>query len=334
MTEFQEFKIGAAQSRSFHLDKVRSTEKACTVIKEAGESDVRILGFGETWLPGYPFFHGDPVSQLAREARADYLANAIDIPGPETDALCEAARNAGTDVVIGVVEKDPHTAGTTYATLIFISSEGEILGRHRKLKPTGSERTVWGEGDGSGLRVHDRGYARISGLNCFEHIMMLPGYTLMAQGTQVHVSAWPAVNEVSKGEILSRAFAVQAGCYVIAAGAIRIHDDVPEKYHSLHESGVQHVGGSCIVDPNGQLVASGEDGVESIVSHTISLQAVSAAKMGRDVGGHYSRPDVFDLRVDRRKNPRVTYVDSPPDASHATNGAQAEDSAISEVLGS
>ncbi len=331
MAEFAEFRVGAAQASSVHFDKSASTRKACELIEQAGDMGVRVLGFGETWLPGYPFFSNDSDSPLGREARAEYLANAIEIPGPETEALRNAARSAGTDVVIGVVEKDPDTLGSVYATLLFISSEGEILGRHRKLKPTASERIVWGEGDGYGLRVYQRDYARISGLNCWEHIMMLPGYALAAQGTQVHVAAWPAVNTGSKGLLLSRALAAQAGCWVIAAGAIRTPGDVPDEYLPLHEKGKNHQGGSCIIDPQGDVVAEGEDGVESIVVHDVSMRDVHKAKNGKDIAGHYSRPDVFEFRVNRLTNRRSSFVDPSepmsfelPEAEVAENGVGAE----------
>ena len=143
-----------------------------------------IAAFGETWLPGYPFFAFASLKQLTWQAMAEYLSNAVDIPSPTTDKLCATAKTAGIDVVIGVVERDTRTGGTVYCTLLFIGREGHILGRHRKIKPTFFERAVWGEGDAIGLRTYQRPYGRISGLNCWEHNLMLPGYVLAAQGTQ------------------------------------------------------------------------------------------------------------------------------------------------------
>ena len=176
------FRMAAAQAASVLFDKGASTEKACRLIAEAAKGGADIVAFGETWLPGYPFWVEGGVQDLTWEASADYLENAILIGGPETDALCAATREGGIDVVIGIAEKDPHSEGAAYCTALTIGREGEILGRHRKLKPTHAERLIWGDGDAAGLKAHRRDYGKISALNCWEHQMMLPGYALAAQG--------------------------------------------------------------------------------------------------------------------------------------------------------
>ncbi|MCP4960323.1 MAG: carbon-nitrogen hydrolase family protein, partial [Actinomycetia bacterium] len=214
--------------------------------------------FGETWLPGYPFFVFSRSNRLRWAAAEMYLDQAVEIPGPETDALCEVARLSGIDVVIGVAELDRRTDGTVYCTMLSIGREGQILGTHRKLKPTADERIAWGEGSGDDLCVHDRAYGRISSLNCWEHQMVLPGYALMAQGTQFHVAGWPGgdpdvvpespVALWSRQELLSRAFAAQGACYVLAAGGLLTPDDVPERFRSLAYVGA---GDSMIIDPRG-----------------------------------------------------------------------------------
>ena len=140
MTEYSEFKLAAIQAAPVYFDREASTQKACELILKAGATGARIAAFSETWLPGYPFFvWGSSTEEMA----AEYIANAVEIPSDTTDQLCDAARTANIDVVIGIAERDGRTQGTVYCTLLFISNEGEILGRHRKLKPTNRERTIW-----------------------------------------------------------------------------------------------------------------------------------------------------------------------------------------------
>ena len=188
MKNHQKFTLAAIQAAPHFFDRERSAEKACRLIQEAADRGANLAAFGETWLSGWPWWAGmggpeqqvvggDPSSAISR-ARLAYLDSAVEIPSLTTDRLCQAAGDAGIDVAIGVAERKRNTKATTYCTLLFIGKEGKILGRHRKLKPSGHERTVWGEGDGSSLRVYNREYGAIGGLNCWEHMMMLPGRML------------------------------------------------------------------------------------------------------------------------------------------------------------
>jgi predicted amidohydrolase len=301
VTNYPEITLAVIQAAPVYLDRDASTEKACQLIEEAAQKGADLVAFSETWLPGYPFFQGQSGSMWNRVV-ADYLASAVEIPSPTTERLCQAARKAGIDVVIGVSERDSRTRGTVYCTLLFIGREGRIIGRHRKLKPTGTERTVWGEGDGASLRVYQRSYGRISGLNCYEHIMLLPGYALMAQGTQIHIATWPSSNVLSesefKGLLLSRAFAVQGGCYVMVPCALLRPDDVPESYRDIvSDWWNKGESGSCIINPKGDVIAEAPVGEEMILTSTIKLDIVAHAKSIVDVGGHYSRPDVLQLHL-------------------------------------
>lgn len=171
---------------------------------------------------------------------------------------------------------------------------------------------MWGDGDAVGLKTHQRPYGRISGLNCWEHNTMLPGYVLAAEGTQIHVAAWPGREPAAappspsplwpRQLLLSRAFASQAACYVIAVGGMRLSADTPERYREL--STFEHTGDSCIIDPRGEIIAGPAQG-ETILIAEGSMEAVRAAKALSDIGGHYSRPDLFRLIVDRSAPERV-----------------------------
>lgn len=324
MTQNNTFRLAAIQAAPVLFDKAASTEKACELIAQAGRQGADIAAFGESWLPGYPFWVDGPVIDLTWEASAAYLENSIDLPGPETDALCAAAKAAGVDIVIGVAERDPHTEGTAYCTALTIGREGVILNRHRKLKPTHAERIIWGDGDAAGLCVDERVYGRISALNCWEHQMMLPAYALAAQGTQIHSALWPGWEKAPRdGEycwarqhLLSRAFASQAGAYVICAAGLRLEKHIPERWRPL---GVwEHPGSSAIIDPRGEIIAAAESD-ETILIAEGSLDIVRAAKAACDIAGHYSRPDIFELTINAEPSPaRVQFnlgEGQPDDAS-------------------
>ncbi|MEM9617202.1 MAG: carbon-nitrogen hydrolase family protein [Pseudomonadota bacterium] len=321
MPKNNSFRLAAIQAAPVLFDKAASTQKACDLIAEAGKLGADFAAFGESWLPGYPFWVDGPVIDLTWEASAVYLENAIDIAGPETDALCAAAKAAGTDVVIGVAERDPFTEGTAYCTALTIGREGVILNRHRKLKPTHAERIIWGDGDAAGLTVDERAYGRISALNCWEHQMMLPAYTLAAQGTRIHAALWPGWEKTpnpgefcwARQHLLSRAFASQAGAYVVCSAGLRLEKDIPERWRPL---GVwEHSGHSAIIDPRGEIIAAAESD-ETILIAEGSLDMVRAAKAACDIAGHYSRPDIFQLHVNAQPSPQrvqFTLNDEPDD---------------------
>jgi len=315
------FKMAAVNAAPVWFDRDASTIKACSLIEEAGQRGASIAAFGETWLPGFPIFMfgSDLTDDEHFKKLAHYYDQAVEIPSATTDKLCEAAKAANIDVVIGVVERDARTQGTVYCSLLFIGSSGEILGVHRKLKPTFTERTVWGEGDGSGLRTYQRDYGRISGLNCWEHNMMLPGYVLMNEGTQIHVAAWPGLDIVlpapasynPRSMLLSRAFASQAACYVINVGAVLNDENVP-------------LGGeSCIIDPRGEILEGPVHG-EQILIVEGSDEAILAAKAAFDITGHYSRPDIFQVHVNRTPAQRVYVTEENHQADHRPLGVSDE----------
>ena len=304
--QFEDFTLAAVQAAPVYLDREASIDKAVTLIGTAGEMGSDLAVFGETWVSGYASFAAWPNHPAFTGLLRRFVENAVEVPSPATDALCAAAKKAGTDVVIGVAERDSNTHGSVYCTLLFIGRDGTLLGKHRKLKPTLWERTVWGEGDGSTLRLYERPYGRLGGLNCWEHQMVLPGYALMSQGLQVHAAAWPG-GSFTRQEILSRAFAMQSAAYVVMAGGLLRNEDVPADIRDLaleidgrHRDVVLRCDGlSGIIAPNGDMLAGPVSNEEVILTAKANTGQVMLQKMIADHAGHYTRPDVFELHVNR-----------------------------------
>lgn len=300
------FKVAAIQAASVLTDREASTDKACKLIVEAASQGAVLAAFGENWLHGYGGYGWSPIDGPEWwEYAAKFNDQAVEVPSATTDRLCAVAKENDIDVVIGVVERDATTLGTLYCSALIIGREGNILGKHRKLKPTGAERVEWGENSsGDSLQVYDRGYAKISALNCWEHFMMLPSYALMAQGTQVHVALWPGREPTDTPEapeamwprqhLMSRAFASAGACYVICVGGTRTEADIPEDVRKWMPT---FTGDSVIIDPRGEIIEGPLHNEEGILFAEVDMAQVRAAKTIVDNAGHYSRPDIFELRV-------------------------------------
>ncbi len=298
------FKVGAIQAAPYYMDVEASLEKACDLIERAAEIGVAVAGFSEAWLAGYPFFSTGGINRDWWRAAARFYETAIEIPGLETERLCALAARTGIDVLIGVNERDTTTQGSVYCTILTIGREGKIIGRHRKTRATHVERALWADGDAKRLIVHQRPYARLSALNCWEHNSVLPGYALMMQGPQIHFALWPGrewqpsppapIALFSRQLLLSRAFASQAGCYVVCVGGLRTKQDVPEEFREFQTWDT--TGDSYIIDPRGEIIAGPAIG-ETILVAECEPEVLWAAKVGCDPAGHYARKDLFDFRV-------------------------------------
>lgn len=300
-------RLCAVQAAPVLFDRQASLDKALTWIEQAAQEKPDLIAFGEAWLPGYPFFVDSPLSDTWWEVAGELLKNGVRLDGPEVTALCKAAKLAKADLVIGINELDPQTEATLYCTLLTIGRNGELLNRHRKLKPTHHERSVWGDGDAKGLKPVRREWGRLSALNCWEHNAVLPAYAMMAQGVDVHVAAWPGREPEtapsqpvwSRQLLLSRAFASQAGAWVICSAGLRLKEHMPERFQSLYA--FDHNGGSAIIDPRGEVVAGVLTDEEGLLVAEADLALARVCKVASDPAGHYSRPDLFRFEVDGRE---------------------------------
>jgi nitrilase len=302
----------AVQATPVFLDTHATVSKACQLIGEAAAAGARLIVFPEVFIAGYPYWlWGDrpgTVDGLEQTGFASLWKASIDVPGPETERLAEAARAAGACVVIGVNERESTFGRSTlYNSLLTFGPGGSLIGRHRKLVPTYKERTVWGAGDGSTLMVHKTSFGRVGGLICWENFMPLARYHQYAQGVQVHVAA--TVDDSPSWRSLIQAIAAEGRIYVVAVCQHFARSQFPDEpllTGFAPKVDVLTHGGSMIVAPGGEVLAGPLETGEGMLLAEIDLERVIREKHSLDVTGHYARPDVFHLTVDER--PAVPYT--------------------------
>lgn len=289
-------RVAAVQAEPVWFDLAATTDKTIALIAEAAEAGAELIAFPETWLPGYPLFlwsHNVP-EQMPLVMR--YRANSPQLDGKELTAIKNAARRHSITVVLGLSEKDH---GSLYMSQAIVGADGDLLQHRRKLKPTHMERTLFGEGDGSGLHVVDSSVGRIGALNCWEHLQPLVKFTMYAQHEQIHIAAWPAFGDLFEqlsadaSMAISRTYALEGSAFVIVSNLVMCN--LPGEEGRGSGGGVARV-----YAPDGALLTEPLDvHTEGIVYADIELDDIEHAKAFADPVGHYSRPDVFRLLVDR-----------------------------------
>jgi predicted amidohydrolase len=306
LTDAPALQVAIVQAAPVLGDLAASLTKALDLAMQAAKADARLICFGETFLPGYPAWL-DYCPQAAlwnnaavKEVYAELRANSIVVPGPETEALAEAAGRLRVGLVIGINErvKDGPGHGTLYNTLLFFGPEGQLLNRHRKVMPTYSERMVWGQGDGSGLRGTKIHGVSVGGLICWEHWMPLVRQHMHNTGEQVHVAVWPTVHEMH--QVASRHYAFEGRCFVLAAGQIMHASSLPKRLSRVEQVSPDSLiesGGSAIIGPDGRYLAGPVFDEETILYASLDLAEIDRECMTLDVTGHYSRPDLFRFSV-------------------------------------
>ncbi len=310
--KYPKLKVAAIQAAPIFLNREATVEKACALIKEAGAAGASVVGFPEGFIPGHPlWYHFHPAtSSHSLKLATELFKNAVEIPGPATDPLCRAAREARVHVVMGLCEKRPGTFGTLFNTQLFIDDEGRILGKHQKLVPTVGERLVHTGGYGDTLHAFQTKYGKISGLICGENSNPLAVFALIAEGTMIHVASWPSTRNKGssfpasdRAESAGRAVAMMSKAYVInALGAlnepmIEMLAATDEDRAFLHNP--NNSGGSTIVNPLSDVIAGPLGMGEGILYADIDLENGVRAKISHDFAGHYNRADIFNVRINR-----------------------------------
>jgi nitrilase len=296
-------KIAAAQLSPIFLNREKTVEKACAAIAEAGKKGAELIIFPEAFIPGYPDWIWLIPNSKGAELNDLYIQlvnNAVSIPDISTSRLCKAAKAAKINVVMGINELNSETSNTSlFNSLLFIDNEGEILGRHRKLMPTGGERLIWAQGDGSTLTAYDTSAGKLAGLICWENYMPLARNAIYESGARILAS--PTWDKSANWLISMQHIAREGGLFVVSTCMAIKKDDIPDmleyKKRYPEEKGWINPGNSCIIGPNGKILAGPLEAEEGILYLDIDLNDVVAAKRMFDVVGHYSRPDVFDFKV-------------------------------------
>jgi nitrilase len=271
--------------------------------------------FPESFIPAYPrgLSFGTVVGSRSpggRKTWERYWDNAVQVPGPATERLAEAAQDAEIYLVMGVTERDTHfSGGTLFCTTLYFAPDGRLLGKHRKIKPTASERLVWGEGDGSTLTVVDTPIGRVGGLICWENYMPLARMAMYAQGVSIYLA--PTADSRDSWQATMRHIACEGRCYVLGCNQYVTRSMYPSDLAGVEElKGQPEVmcrGGSVIVSPMGDVLAGPLYDEEGILMAELDMAEVARSKMDLDVVGHYARPDLFQLTVNVQPQPPVAY---------------------------
>lgn len=305
---FSKVKAAVVQAGPVMFDREGSLEKACDLIREVSEKGVQLVLFPEAFIPAYPRGLGFGAVVGSRSAGGRkifelYWANAVEVPGPVTEILGKAAREAGIYLAIGVIERENRFGrGTLYCTLLYFGPNGKFLGKHRKLKPTGSERLIWGEGDGSTMPVFETHIGRLGGLICWENYMPLARMAMYGKGVEIYLA--PTADARDTWHCTLRHIACEGRVFVLGCNQFMTRDMFPDDLKDLEDLADQPDimcrGGSTIISPLGEVLAGPLYDQEGILYADLDMGQIAQGKFDFDVVGHYARPDVFKLVVNEQ----------------------------------
>jgi nitrilase len=303
-------------------NKNLTLEKIKKYIIDAGKMECELIVFGEGVLPGYPFWlsltNGSEFnSTIQKELHAHYIRNSIQIEAGELKEICVLAKEYNIAIYLGIVERALNRGGhSLYCSLVYIDQRGEIQSVHRKLQPTYEERLTWAQGDGNGLKVHNLKQFCVGGLNCWENWMPLSRTALYGLGENLHIAVWPGSDYNTKD--ITRFIARESRSFVISVSSLMRIEDFPSETPHLDEilkkaPKVLANGGSCIAGPDGEWVLEPAINKEELIICTIDFNRVLEERQNFDVGGHYSRPDVTKLIVNRERQSILNVIDNIED---------------------
>ena len=310
--------MGVAQIAPVWLHRDATLAKIVARVREAAARGCGLVVFGEALVPGYPFWveRTDGArfeSGLQKELYSYYVQQSVCIQAGDLDSVRDAARQNAIAVYLGIMERAADRGGhSLYASMVYIDAGGAIGSVHRKLMPTYEERLVWAMGDGHGLRTHRLGPFTAGGLNCWENWLPLARAALYAQGEDLHVAIWPG--SLRNTEDITRFIAREARSFVVSVSGLMRKSDIPDgipRAALLRETAddIMANGGSCIAAPTGEWLLEPETGVESLRVVELDHREVLEERQNMDVAGHYSRPDVTRLHVDRRRQSTADFSD-------------------------
>jgi len=316
---FPKVRVAVVQAAPILFNREASVEKACLLTRQAAEQGAKLVLFPEAFIPAYPrgLGFGTVVGSRSLKGRLTwqtYWANSVAVPSPATEALGAAARLANTYLAIGVVERDSEfSGGTLYCTILYFAPDGQMIGKHRKLKPTAAERVIWGEGDGSTLPVLDTGFGKIGGLICWENYIPLARMAIYSKGVEIYLA--PTADCRDTWQSTMKHIACEGRCFVLGCNQFVTKSMYPTELEGLEDLANQPEvmcrGGSVIISPLGEVLAGPLFDQEGILFADLDMAQIVQSRFDFDVTGHYARPDIFQLNINDKPARSVIYNTRP-----------------------
>jgi len=311
-------KVALAQISPVWLNKTETLHKVENAIIEASKDNVELIVFGEGLVPGYPFWlaltgGAEWDKAVNKELHAHYVRNSVTIEKGDLNSVCDLAKQHNMAIYLGVIERPLDRGGhSVYASLVYIDNHGIIKSVHRKLQPTYDERLTWSPGDGNGLQVHSLKQFTVGGLNCWENWMPLPRAALYGLGENLHIAVWPGSDHNTKD--ITRFIARESRSFVISVSCLMTAEHFPRETPHLDQilknaPKVLTNGGSCIAGPDGEWIVEPVIDTEGLIIKTIDFNRVLEERQNFDPVGHYSRPDVTQLTVNRERQSTIKILD-------------------------